>query len=140
MDGHYNSDEVPDEQVIHLEGALAARIASLQALIDQHSCSILATNELDKAKVSPQELSEDYKGQKYAEQNMPPALWRMPSATSGVCSSKGFTVTLPPYPTLHAACPRERGEAVGLLPQYETDRRRSPSQDESRTGLLRSGG
>ena len=43
------------------------RIAARQALIDQHSCFILATNELDDTLLSPQELLAGYKGQAQAE-------------------------------------------------------------------------
>ena len=57
----------PDQVVYQLEGALAMRIAARQALIDQHSCFILATNELDDALLSPQELLAGYKGQARAE-------------------------------------------------------------------------
>jgi hypothetical protein len=37
----------PDQVVYQLEGALAMRIAARQALIGQHGCFILATNERD---------------------------------------------------------------------------------------------
>jgi transposase len=43
------------------------RVAARQALIDQHSCFILATNELDDTLVLPQELLAGYKGQAQAE-------------------------------------------------------------------------
>ena len=57
----------PDQVVYQLEGALAMRIAARQALIEQHSCFILATNELDDTLLSPQELLAGYKGQAWAE-------------------------------------------------------------------------
>jgi transposase len=38
-----------------------------QARIDQHSCFILATNELDDTQLPPQELLASYKGQGHAE-------------------------------------------------------------------------
>jgi transposase len=57
----------PDQVVYRLEGALAMRIAARQALIDQHSCFILATNELDDTLFPPQELLAGYKGQAQAE-------------------------------------------------------------------------
>ena len=38
----------PDQVVYQIEGALASSLAARQALIDQHSCFILATNELDE--------------------------------------------------------------------------------------------
>jgi transposase len=57
----------PDQIVYQLEGALAMRIATRQAHIDQHSCFILATNELDNTFLPPQELLAGYKGQAQAE-------------------------------------------------------------------------
>jgi transposase len=57
----------PDQVVYRLEGALAMRIAARQALIDQHSCFLLATNELDDTLFPPQELLAGYKGQAQAE-------------------------------------------------------------------------
>jgi transposase len=50
-----------------IEGALASRVAGRQALIDQHSCFLLATNELDDTQLPPHELLEGYKGQGQAE-------------------------------------------------------------------------
>ena len=50
-----------------LEGALAARIAARQALVDQHSCFLLATNELDDTRLPPREVLAGYKGQGHAE-------------------------------------------------------------------------
>jgi hypothetical protein len=38
-----------------------------QALIDQHSCFLLATNALEATQLTPQELLEGYKGQVHAE-------------------------------------------------------------------------
>jgi transposase len=57
----------PDQIVYQLEGALAMRLATRQAHIDQHSCFILATNELDDTRLPPQELLAGYKGQAQAE-------------------------------------------------------------------------
>jgi transposase len=57
----------PDHVVYFIEGALASRLAARQALIDQQSCFILATNELDNTQLPPQELLEGYKGQVHAE-------------------------------------------------------------------------
>jgi transposase len=57
----------PDQVVYQIEGALATRIAARQALIDQHSCFILATNELDDTHLPPQEVLVGYKGQVHAE-------------------------------------------------------------------------
>ncbi len=53
--------------VYTIEGALASALAPRQALIDQHRCFILATNELDEATLSPQEVLNGYKGQAHAE-------------------------------------------------------------------------
>jgi transposase len=57
----------PAQVQYQLEGALAARLATRQALVDQHSCCILATHELDDAQLSAQSLLEGYKGQGQAE-------------------------------------------------------------------------
>jgi transposase len=46
---------------------LASRLAMRQALVDQHSCFILATNELDATVLPPQDLVDGYKGQGQAE-------------------------------------------------------------------------
>jgi transposase len=62
------SPGVPPAQVVyHIEGALASSLTFRQALIDQQSCFILATNELDEAHLSPQEMLDSYKGQAKAE-------------------------------------------------------------------------
>jgi transposase len=53
--------------VYAIEGALASRVAVRQALIDQHRCFLLATNELHDTQLPPHELLEGYKGQGYAE-------------------------------------------------------------------------
>jgi transposase len=57
----------PAQVVYHIAGALASRCAARQALIEQQSCFILATNELDVTRLPPQELLAGYKGQAYAE-------------------------------------------------------------------------
>jgi len=57
----------PDQIVYQIEGTLASSLAARQALIDQHSCFILATNELDATHLSPQQLLEGYKGQTHVE-------------------------------------------------------------------------
>jgi transposase len=57
----------PASVVYHINGALASRIAMRQAIVDQHSCFILATNELDATLLPPQELLDSYKGQSHAE-------------------------------------------------------------------------
>ena len=57
----------PDQIVYHIVGALASRIAARQALVNQHSCFILATNELDEAQLPAPAVLAGYKGQAYAE-------------------------------------------------------------------------
>lgn len=57
----------PDQMVYHIDGALASSLTPRQTLIDQHSCFLLATNELDATQLTPQELLEGYKGQGHAE-------------------------------------------------------------------------
>jgi transposase len=57
----------PDQVVYQIDGALASSLTPRQALIDQHSCFLLATNELDATQLTPQELLEGYKGQVHAE-------------------------------------------------------------------------
>jgi transposase len=57
----------PDQIVYHIVGALASRIAARQARVDQHSCFILATNELDEVQLPALEVLAGYKGQAYAE-------------------------------------------------------------------------
>jgi len=57
----------PDQVVYFIEGALASRIATRQALVDRQSCFLLATNEVDATQLPPQALLEGYKGQGHAE-------------------------------------------------------------------------
>lgn len=57
----------PDHVVYHITGALASRLATRQALVEQQSCFILATNELDDTLLPAQELLAGYKGQVQAE-------------------------------------------------------------------------
>jgi transposase len=63
-------DAQPARVVYTIEGALASSLAPRQALIDQHRCFILATNELDEATLSPQEVLNGYKGQAHAERGV----------------------------------------------------------------------
>jgi transposase len=65
--GRPSRDAQPAQAVYTIVGALASRVAVRQALIDQHCCFLLATNELDDTQLPPQELLEAYKGQGYAE-------------------------------------------------------------------------
>jgi transposase len=57
----------PDQIVYHIAGALASRLTDRQARIDQHSCFILATNELDEGQLSAPAVLAGYKGQAQAE-------------------------------------------------------------------------
>jgi transposase len=57
----------PDQIVYHIAGALASRLTDRQARVDQHSCFILATNELDEAQLPAPEVLAGYKGQARAE-------------------------------------------------------------------------
>jgi transposase len=57
----------PDQIVYHIAGALASRLTDRRARIDQQSCFILATNELDEGQLSSQAVLEGYKGQAQAE-------------------------------------------------------------------------
>jgi transposase len=57
----------PAQVVYTIAGTLASSLAARQRLIDQHSCFILATNELDDTQLSPQALLAGYKGQQHAE-------------------------------------------------------------------------
>jgi transposase len=65
--GRPRSDAQPPRVLSTIEGALASSLAPRQALIDQHRCFILATNELDEATLSPQEVLHGYNGQAHAE-------------------------------------------------------------------------
>lgn len=56
--------------VYALAGALAARVAVRQALIDQHRGFLLATHALDETQLPPQELLEGDKGQGDAERGV----------------------------------------------------------------------
>jgi transposase len=57
----------PAQLVYHIAGALASRLTDRQARVDQQSCCILATNELDEGQLSPQAVLDGYKGQARAE-------------------------------------------------------------------------
>ena len=52
----------PDQLVYHITGALASRLTDRQARVDQQSCFILATNELDEGQLSAQAVLDGYKG------------------------------------------------------------------------------
>jgi transposase len=57
----------PDHLVYHIVGALASRLTDRQARVDQQSCFILATNELDEGQLASQAVLDGYKGQARAE-------------------------------------------------------------------------
>ncbi|HEY5867962.1 MAG TPA: IS1634 family transposase [Candidatus Tectomicrobia bacterium] len=57
----------PDEVVYHITGALASQLTARRTLVDQQSCFILATNELDASQLPPQAVLDGYKGQAQAE-------------------------------------------------------------------------
>jgi transposase len=57
----------PDQIVYHIPGALASRLLDRRARVDQQSCCILATNELDEGQLSAQAVLDGYKGQARAE-------------------------------------------------------------------------
>jgi DNA-binding XRE family transcriptional regulator len=53
----------PEQLVYHITGALAARLTERWARIDQQSCFLLATNELDEAQLPAPAVLDGYKGQ-----------------------------------------------------------------------------
>jgi len=57
----------PASVVYHINGALASPLAMRQTLVEQRSCFLLATNELDATVLPPQALLDGYKGQSQAE-------------------------------------------------------------------------
>jgi transposase len=65
--GRPGPDARPEQVVYQIDGALASALTARQALIDQHCCVILATNDLDTTQLPPQEVLEGYKGQVHAE-------------------------------------------------------------------------
>jgi transposase len=68
--GRPGPDARPDQVVDQIDGALASALTSRQALIDQHCCFILATNELDTTQLPPHEVLEGYTGQVHAERGV----------------------------------------------------------------------
>lgn len=65
--GRPRQDAQPQQVVYQIAGALASSLTAHHARIDQHSCFILATNELDTTQLPPQEVLAGYKGQVHAE-------------------------------------------------------------------------
>ena len=65
--GRPGQGALPAQVVYQIDGALASSLMARQARIDQHSCFILATNELDPTQLPPQEVLAGYQGQVHAE-------------------------------------------------------------------------
>ena len=57
----------PDQLVYHITGALASQLTDHRARVDQQSCFILATNELDGEQLAAPAVLDAYKGQARAE-------------------------------------------------------------------------
>jgi transposase len=57
----------PAHTLSTIDGALASSLAARSPLVDQQSCFILATHELDEALLPPTELLAHYTGQAHAE-------------------------------------------------------------------------
>jgi transposase len=121
----------PDRVVDQIDGALASSFTPRQALIDQHSCILLATNELDATQLTPKELLEGYKGQVQAERGF--RLMKDPSFLASSLYLKKperimalfmvMTVCLLVYPALEyrirqalkaheATCPDQNGKQI----------------------------
>jgi transposase len=65
--GRPRKGQTPERVTYVIEGVLASSWARRQALLDQKSCFVLATNEFDEQALSAQEVLVAYKGQSYAE-------------------------------------------------------------------------
>jgi hypothetical protein len=65
--GRPGRDAQPDPVVYQVEGAVASSIIARQALVDQHSCVILATHALDTTQLPPHEVLHGDKGQAQSE-------------------------------------------------------------------------
>jgi transposase len=65
--GRPGSGAQPDQLVYHIAGARASRLTDRRARVDQQSCFILATNELDAGQLAPQAVLDGYKGQARVE-------------------------------------------------------------------------
>ena len=57
----------PAQLVYHMTGTLASWLTDPRARVDQQSCFILATNELDEGHLSAQAVLDGYRGQARAE-------------------------------------------------------------------------
>jgi transposase len=65
--GRPGQEAQPAQVRYQIVGGLASCLATRTARVDQHSCFILATNELDEALLPPQQLLAGYKGQVQSE-------------------------------------------------------------------------
>jgi len=68
--GRPGADTQPAQVVYLIDGSLASRIATRQALVDRQSCVLLATNALDATQLPPQARLEGYTGQGPAERGL----------------------------------------------------------------------
>jgi transposase len=65
--GRPQKGQTPARVAYVIEGALASSLARRQALVEQKSCFVLATNELDAKTLGAQEVLAAYKGQSVPE-------------------------------------------------------------------------
>jgi transposase len=63
--GRPGQDAPPEQVGYQIQGALASSLATRETRLTQHSCFLLATNELDEQRLSPHELLSGYKGQSH---------------------------------------------------------------------------
>jgi transposase len=68
--GRPQTGQTPERVAYVIAGALASSVATRQALLDQKSCFVLATNELDAKTLSAQEMLSAYKGQSVPERGV----------------------------------------------------------------------
>lgn len=68
--GRPSQGAFPAQVISMIEGTLASSIAAHQPLVNQQSCFMLATNELDNTQLSIQELLAGYKGQALVERGV----------------------------------------------------------------------
>lgn len=65
--GRPHKGQTPERVAYVIAGALASSLAARQARVEQKSCFVLATNELDAQALSAHEVLSAYKGQSYPE-------------------------------------------------------------------------
>ena len=68
--GRPSPEAQPEQLVYPITGALASRLTDRRARVDQQSCFILTTNELDEEQLSSQAVLARYKGQTRAERGV----------------------------------------------------------------------